>query len=35
VRRAVRWHAMAVSLANAVVLAYLVYWGVIGMRTWI
>jgi hypothetical protein len=34
VRRSVRWHALAVSLANAVVLAYLTYWGMIGWRPW-
>jgi CubicO group peptidase (beta-lactamase class C family) len=32
-----RWvlgHAWLVSLANAIVLAYLAWWGIIGLRTW-
>jgi hypothetical protein len=28
-------HAMAISLANSVVAAYLTYWGVIGYRSWL
>ena len=30
----VRRHALMVSIANVVVLAYLTYWGIIGLRTW-
>lgn len=34
VRRWVYTHALAVSLANTMVAAYLAYWGVIGYRPW-
>jgi CubicO group peptidase (beta-lactamase class C family) len=34
VRRAVRLHALLVSIANSLVAAYLAYWGIIGLRTW-
>lgn len=33
-----RWvwrHALLVSAANAIVLAYLAYWGILGLRTWV
>jgi hypothetical protein len=33
--RWVWWHSLFVSIANAIVLAYLAYWGVIGLRTWV
>lgn len=35
VRPGVYIHAMAVSLANTVIAAYLAYWGVIGYRSWL
>jgi hypothetical protein len=34
IRRGVWLHALLVSLANVVVLLYLGYWGVIGLRPW-
>jgi CubicO group peptidase (beta-lactamase class C family) len=34
VNRWVRRHALVVSIANLILLAYLGYWGVIGLRTW-
>jgi CubicO group peptidase (beta-lactamase class C family) len=34
IRPAVRRHALLVSTANVIVLAYLAYWGIIGLRTW-
>ena len=34
VRRPVRWFSVIVSLALMIALAYLAYWGVIGLRTW-
>jgi hypothetical protein len=34
VRQSVRVHALLVSAANVVVLAYLAYWGIIGLRSW-
>jgi CubicO group peptidase (beta-lactamase class C family) len=34
VRRSVRIHSLLVAAANVVVLAYLAYWGIIGLRTW-
>jgi hypothetical protein len=34
VNRWVRRHALAVSVANVVVVGYLGYWGIIGLRTW-
>jgi hypothetical protein len=34
VRPVVRRHALLVSIANVIVLAYLAYWGIIGLRTW-
>jgi hypothetical protein len=34
VRPAVRRHALLVSIANLIVLVYLAYWGIIGLRTW-
>ena len=34
VRPGVRRHALLVSSANLIVLAYLAYWGIIGLRTW-
>jgi hypothetical protein len=34
VNRGVRLHALLVSLANTIVLLYLGYWGLIGLRTW-
>ena len=33
-RRLVRWHALFASLLHTVVALYLLYWGVIGWRTW-
>lgn len=33
-RRLVRWHALLGSLLHTVVALYLLYWGVIGWRTW-
>ncbi len=35
IRRWVYIHSLLVSLANAVVLLYLGYWGIIGLRTWV
>jgi len=32
--RLVYIHALLVSLANVIVLLYLAYWGIIGLRTW-
>ena len=34
VRLWVRRHALLVSVGNVVVLAYLAYWGIIGLRFW-
>jgi hypothetical protein len=34
VRRSVRIHSLLVVAANVVALAYLAYWGIIGLRTW-
>ena len=34
VNRWTRWHSIAVSVANTIVAAYLLYWGMIGVRTW-
>jgi hypothetical protein len=34
VRPAVRWFSIVVSVALMIGLAYLAYWGVIGVRTW-
>jgi hypothetical protein len=34
IRRLVYVHALLVSLANVIVLLYLAYWGIIGLRTW-
>jgi CubicO group peptidase (beta-lactamase class C family) len=34
IRRWVYIHALLVSLANVLVLVYLAYWGIIGLRTW-
>ena len=35
VNQGVRVHALLVSLANVVVSLYLIYWGIIGLRTWV
>lgn len=35
VRQAVWLHALLVSAANTLVAAYLAYWGLIGLRTWV
>jgi CubicO group peptidase (beta-lactamase class C family) len=35
IRRGVYIHALLVSLANVLVLSYLAYWGIIGLRTWV
>ncbi len=35
IRRGVYIHALLVSLANVIVLSYLAYWGIIGLRTWV
>jgi len=35
VRPWIRYHSLFVSLSNSIVLAYLGYWGVIGLRTWV
>jgi len=35
INRWVWWHSLLVSIANAIVLAYLAYWGIIGVRTWV
>jgi CubicO group peptidase (beta-lactamase class C family) len=35
IRRWVYIHALLVSLANVIVLLYLAYWGIIGLRTWV
>lgn len=34
INRWVWWHSLLVTVANSIVLIYLVYWGVIGIRTW-
>jgi CubicO group peptidase (beta-lactamase class C family) len=34
VRRTVRWFSVIVSFALVIALAYLAYWGIIGLRTW-
>jgi CubicO group peptidase (beta-lactamase class C family) len=34
IRRSVYLHSLLVSLANFIVLLYLAYWGIIGVRTW-
>ncbi|MEW6367608.1 MAG: serine hydrolase domain-containing protein [Acidobacteriota bacterium] len=34
VNRWARWHSIAVSVANTIVAAYLLYWGMIGLRSW-
>jgi len=33
--RWVWWHSLHVSIANIIVLSYLAYWGIIGVRTWV
>lgn len=34
IRRAVRWYSGVVSVALLIVLLYLAWWGIIGLRTW-
>ena len=34
IRRLIYIHALLVALANVIVLLYLAYWGIIGLRTW-
>jgi hypothetical protein len=34
VRRSVRIHSLLVAAATVVILTYLAYWGIIGLRTW-
>jgi len=34
IRRGVWWHALLLSVANALVVLYLAYWGLIGLRPW-
>jgi hypothetical protein len=35
VRRGVRGYSMVVAVALLITTAYLAYWGVIGLRTWV
>ena len=34
IRRGVRTHSLLVSSASTLIMLYLAYWGIIGIRTW-